>query len=246
MRAHNSWLITVTEKLTKEDQEKISEDEYELGTIRVFVSYSSDDKYLAGDVKRILEQYGLTVFLAHDDIEPTFEWQTEIIKNLNECDVFIPILTRSFSNSEWTDQEVGMAFGLEKLIIPLKVDTDPYGFISKIQACKLDVEKPSRTCLKIINVLKVSKFRESLIDSLLHGLEEANSFASANQMIEVLKDIENLTGEQINHIVRIAIRNNQVRFSNQGIKFLKSIIDEHTSKLDVFLVETYLKVKDTF
>ena len=99
---------------------------------------------------------------------------------------------------------------------------------------------------KIINVLKVSKFRGSLIDSLLHGLEEANSFASANKVIEVLKDLENLTEEQINHIVRIAIRNNQVRFSNEGKKFLKSIIDEHTSKLDVFLVETYLKVKDIF
>ncbi len=233
-------------KLTKEETERISANDYKVKTIRVFVSYSSANKSLAGQIKRILEQYGLSVFLAHDDIPPLHDWQEEISNNLNECDVFIPILTHSFGNSKWTDQEIGMAFGLKKMIIPLKVDVAPYGFISKIQACKLDVDNPRRSCLKIINVLKDSQFKESLIDCLLRALEEAYDFDSATKVIKELNDFENFNEEQINHIIRVSIRNNQFRMCSTGKTFLRSITKKYASKIDSFLLMTYNKVKDRF
>lgn len=233
-------------KLTGEEKEKISVDGYEVGTIRVFVSYSSDDRALVGGIKRILEQYGLSVFLAHDDIPPLCDWQEEISKNLNECDAFIPVLTNSFRESYWTDQEIGMAFGLKKLIIPLKVDTHPYGFISKLQACKLDTRSPDRSCLKIIKVLKDNQFSELLIDCLFRGLEQVNCFSEATKLVEELENFESFNEEQINQIMRIAIRNNQFRLSSKGISFLKSLIEKHNSKIDSFLLKTYNKVKDNF
>ena len=233
-------------KLTKEEKEKVSVDEYEVGTIQVFASYSTDDKFLAGDVKRILEQYGLSVFLAHDDIPPLCDWHEEISKNLNECDVFLPILTRSFSESVWTDQEVGIAFGLKKLIIPLKVDTAPYGFISKIQACKLDARSPRRSCLKIISVLGDSQFSELLIDCFIRGLENACDFDDATKVLEKLDEFETYDEEHINQIIRIAIRNNQFRKCSKEETFLRSIIKKHASIIDPFLLETYNKVKDSF
>jgi len=233
-------------KLTEEETEKINVDEYKLGKILVFISYSTDDKNLAGRIKRILEGYGLSVFLAHDDIPPLCEWQEEISKNLDNCDVFIPILTGSFRMSEWTDQEVGIAYGLEKLIIPLKVDTAPYGFISKIQACKLYVENPVRTCQKIINVLKDNEFSERVFDCLLRDLESAPTFDYANETVKELTEYENLNKEQINQIIRIAIRNNQFRLSRKGSKFLDSLTKKHASIIDPFLLKTYNKVKDHF
>ena len=95
-----------SKKLTKKEKEKIASDNYEGKTIRIFISYSSVNKSLAGEIKRILEQYGLSVFLAHDDIPPLCDWQEEISNSLNGCDVFIPILTHSFRNSDWADQEI--------------------------------------------------------------------------------------------------------------------------------------------
>ena len=233
-------------KLTEEEKEKINVDEYELGKILVFVSYSTDDKILAGRIKRILEGYGLSVFLAHDDIPPLCEWQEEIRKNLDKCDVFIPILTGSFRMSEWTDQEVGIAYGLKKLIIPLKVDTAPYGFISKIQACKLDVENPKRTCKKIIKVLKDNEFSERVFDCLLRDLESAPTFDYVNESVKDLIEYENINKKQINQIVRIAIRNNQFRLSREGSKFLESLTKKHASVMDPFLLKIYNKVKDSF
>jgi hypothetical protein len=235
-----------TTKLTKEEQEKISVDEYETEPIQVFVSYSSDDKFLAGRIKSNLEDYGLSVFLAHDDIPPTRDWQEEISKHLRECDVFIPILTGSFRQSNWTDQEVGMAFGLEKLIIPLKVDTDPYAFIMKLQAGKLDVRNLSRSCSNIISVLKDSQFSEQLSDCLLRALDKAGSFSWATEIIEELRKFETFNAVKLDQILRIAIRNNQFRMCSAGKAFLTWLIKNNILSIDPFLVQTYFKVKDSF
>jgi len=107
--------------------------------VRVFISYNSANKILAGEIKNELDKYGLITFLAHEDIQPSAIWINEIIRNLKQCDVFLPLLTDSFHDSEWTDQESGYAFALDKLIIPLKIHDIPYGFINQFQALKLRI-----------------------------------------------------------------------------------------------------------
>ncbi len=102
--------------------------------MKIFLSYSHLDKRLAGKIKMYLRQYGVKVFLAHDDIEPSEEWADKILEELRDCDVFMPILTKHFNKSNWTDQETGCALIINKLIVPLKGDVDPHGFISRYQA----------------------------------------------------------------------------------------------------------------
>lgn len=60
-------------------------------------------------VKLNLNHYGLDVFLAHEDIEPTEEWQTRILSELKRASVFLPLLTDKFITSKWTAQECGIA-----------------------------------------------------------------------------------------------------------------------------------------
>lgn len=159
-----------------------------------------------------MEKYGLLIFLAHEDIRPTADWQEEILRNLKECDIFLPILTEKFSESEWTDQEVGIAIALEKFIIPLKMEKDPYGFIGRFQACNFNDKKIDDSCLKIIGVIKENpSFSLYLIDCLLRILEKAPNFDAATFIIKELEKFETFTEEQFNQIIRISIRNNQVR-----------------------------------
>jgi len=99
--------------------------------LKVFVSYSIKDRRLAKQIKKGLLTYGMNVFLAHDDIEASAQWANVILATLKESDVFLPLLTEAFSTSEWTDQETGVALAHRKLIIPLKVDRDPYGFVAQ-------------------------------------------------------------------------------------------------------------------
>src|SRR3989344_2611626 len=98
-------------------------------TIRVFISYSTKDKHLAGNIKMGLERFGADVFLAHEDINPSSEWQDIILENLDSTDIFMPIITKNFPDSYWTDQESGIALAKGKLIVPISVDSNnPYGF----------------------------------------------------------------------------------------------------------------------
>ena len=109
----------------------------------IFFSYSTKDKTIIARLKDSLEQYGFEVFVAHDKgaIEPAVEWQNDIIDNIKKCDIFIPFITKNFKESEWADQETGMAIINEKFILPLGVDSYPYGFIGKIQSLKVNKKK---------------------------------------------------------------------------------------------------------
>ena len=72
-------------------------------TVRVFVSYATANKILAGNLKVALEEFGLEVFLAHEDINPSAEWPGAILQNLKSTDIFMPLITENFKTSLWTD-----------------------------------------------------------------------------------------------------------------------------------------------
>ena len=75
----------------------------------IFLSYATDDRRLAGGIKDGVEVYGFRVFLAHEDLVPSEEWQQRIRAELRRCDVFIPLISENFRPSDWTDQEAGYA-----------------------------------------------------------------------------------------------------------------------------------------
>lgn len=127
--------------------------------LKAFLSYSRLDKKLAGHIKHALKECGIEAFLAHEDVEPSVEWVEEIKTELETCNIFLPILTNNFHNSDWTDQETGIAFTRDKLIIPLKVKKDPYGFISKIQAFSLDPNAIVSSCHELVEIIN-SKLQE--------------------------------------------------------------------------------------
>ena len=104
--------------------------------IKAFISYSSEEKHIGGRLKQCLVSYcGYDVFIAHDDISGSEIWETEILQAIRNADFFIPLVSKYFKKSVYTDQETGCAISLHKKIIPIKLDgTNPYGFINKFQA----------------------------------------------------------------------------------------------------------------
>ena len=100
--------------------------------MKAFISYSTTDKQIAGQVKTILNEYRVDAFLAHEDINVSQEWKDRIIQELNQSSIFVPLLSAAFKQSDWAPQEIGLAFARseEVLFIPLFVDgTVPFGFI---------------------------------------------------------------------------------------------------------------------
>jgi hypothetical protein len=102
---------------------------------RLFVSHISQHKDKAARLKGCLASFAINAFVAHDDIHPTVEWQSEIERALGTMDAFLAMHTDGFSESCWTQQEIGYAVCRRVKIISLKMgDEDPAGSISKHQA----------------------------------------------------------------------------------------------------------------
>jgi hypothetical protein len=101
---------------------------------RLFISHISTHKGKATRLKDCLTRWGISGFVAHEDIHPTLDWQHEIEKALATMDAFLSMHTPGFSQSIWTQQEIGYAVGRGIKIIPFKMGEDPTGFISKWQA----------------------------------------------------------------------------------------------------------------
>lgn len=124
---------------------------------RLFISHISSDKDKATRLKESLLRYGISGFVAHEDIHPTLEWQSEIERALFTMDAFLAIHTPGFSNSIWTQQEIGFAFAMRVKIISFKMGEDPTGFISKHQALPRKKRTAEEIASEIHNILDEDK-----------------------------------------------------------------------------------------
>jgi hypothetical protein len=129
--------------------------------LKIFISYNSKDKSLAGAIKKSLTKPNQEIFLAHEDIMVTKPWEQEIIRNLKECQIFIPIITENFHLSERTDQETGYAIqgalNNKKFIISVFKGIHPYGFINLFQGIPMankELETIGQEIQLIIDTLK--------------------------------------------------------------------------------------------
>lgn len=205
--------------------------------LKVFISYSVTDRKLAKHVKKCLLTYGLNVFLAHDDIEASSQWSTVILTTLKESDIFLPLLTDAFTASKWTDQETGIALANGKLIVPLKVHRDPYGFIGAIQAQKLNPEDPRPACARIAKIVgKNTKLQESFLDGLIQMFADSYSFEEAGRRAEMLLDFEGYTPQQVRQVLLATIENDQIYQSFKACRHIGDFVDLYKSEVDVELV----------
>lgn len=101
---------------------------------KLFISHLAKHKDKAVKLKQALGGYNILSFVAHEDINPTLLWKSEIEKALHAMDAMLCIHTEGFSKSVWTQQEIGFAMAKNVKIISLRMDEDPQGFISKHQA----------------------------------------------------------------------------------------------------------------
>lgn len=59
------------------------------GSFRLFISHASAHKVEVSNLKVQLEQYNISSFVAHEDIEPSRVWQTEIENALRTMDALL-------------------------------------------------------------------------------------------------------------------------------------------------------------
>lgn len=194
--------------------EKEIDNIWQPGFLRCFFSHKAEYKSEAAELKEALQLFGISCFVAHDDIEPTRTWQNEIEKALFSMDVLIALMTEDFSDSNWTDQEIGVAIGRNVLILPIRIDADPYGFIGKYQAISFKEEMNfDDLSVEICKTLMQNKLsREIMNTAYINAIKNSISYDASLKLGVLLPLLNNLTNKQIENLVEAYNENGEVNY----------------------------------
>ncbi len=179
---------------------------------RVFISHVSPSKKDATAFKTSIRMFGISGFVAHEDIEPSKEWQDEIEVALSTMDALLALLTPGFNESKWTDQEVGVAIGRRVPVVAVRFGLDPYGLIGKYQAVQGAGKKISDICDDLLTIfLQKPGIGTRITDALVRQLAASGSWAEAKRNMDYIERCQHLRPEMIKVIERAMDENSQVR-----------------------------------
>lgn len=182
------------------------------GFFRLFISHLAASKEKAHRLKNALARFQIAAFVAHDDIVPTREWQAEIESALRTMDALVALVEPEFVNSRWCDQEVGVAMGRGKLVVPLRVGADPHGFMGKyqgVQATGLDDATLSERIFEALVAHTTSSAR--MVEALVERTINSQSYADAKRNTTLLERVPRLTSLQITRLMQALQENGELK-----------------------------------
>lgn len=95
---------------------------------RIFISYSSKDHQFACKLYDDLLSDRYWVWIDKKHLEEAKEWEPQIDENLRQSKTLIALISSASVESDWVKHEGSMAFALNQLIIPIKIE--PFGVYS--------------------------------------------------------------------------------------------------------------------
>jgi hypothetical protein len=203
---------------------------------RLFMSHTTPHKVQITQMAAAFETWGMRAFVAHKDIVPTTAWQSAITTALNTCDALCALLTDDFAASAWCDQEVGFAVGRSKVIVPLKVNKDPHGFIGAVQALPVSLSPFSTwgaagDVLKALAANDVTKL--AMTEPVIKSFGTSGSFDTtrARYLAVCALAAEEWTPERVTYVRRQLAENSQLANANLiGGRSVPDALEAHCEK----------------
>jgi len=158
------------------------------GYFKLFMGHVSEHMVFVGAVKSALAEYGIDGFVAHEDINPSKEWQDEIVDALSSCQAIAVFLHKGFHESAWTDQELGYCLARDVKVIPLRFDLIPYGFIGKFQAATCSQLNPEQVAKTIFDVL-IKEARSEVEEAMVYAFANSTSYKQASDRSKRLEKV---------------------------------------------------------
>lgn len=181
------------------------------GQLRVFISHLTDERQQAADVQAALTRFGMSSFVAHNDIHPTLEWQIEIETALATCDLLVALIHPRFIESRWCDQEVGYALGRGIPVFTVRCGADPYGFVSRFQAFNGNGKHAPEIATELFEAaFEHKKLQAKMANVVVNLFENSGSFAAAKTRIGYVERLKVWDRTYSDRIKRAVETNNQI------------------------------------
>lgn len=195
------------------------------GRFACFLSHTAAHKVRVAALKRQLGIYKVSSFIAHEDIEPSLEWQIEIERALSSAHALAAVITSDFHASDWTAQEIGYALGRGLIVVPLKAPDNPRGFVAKIQGVPVDLTAAPASAEAVVDaLLRRPETRALMRSTLLSALAAARSFDDAGAVGRKVAGITDWTADELLAIEAAMESNDQVSGSRKAHGWLDPLL----------------------
>ena len=103
--------------------------------LKIFISYSTKDLHVVNFVQSMLAGSPVEVFVAEYSVHAGQPLSQSIIAAIKACDLFMLLWSKNSEQSDWVPQEIGIARGEGKQIIPVVLQSGLKlpGFISDLK-----------------------------------------------------------------------------------------------------------------
>lgn len=106
--------------------------------IDVFISYKSEEKALALQLKELITTNGFTCWMAPESIPAASDYANEIGSAIDNCQVMLLLLSERSQKSQWVPKEISYGLSQNKPVIPFHIDESalvkPFNFtLSNVQ-----------------------------------------------------------------------------------------------------------------
>jgi len=107
--------------------------------IRVFISYSHQDKELVNRLENYLENECEVNVIWDENLAAGSGFHEQIRDSIASAHIFMPLITKESSQRGWVHQEIGYAMALNIPVLPVTTENlDPGGMLQIIHAVKID------------------------------------------------------------------------------------------------------------
>lgn len=181
-----------------------SADFWKEGYLRAFISHLSSNRERMSALKASLANWGISAFIAHEDIKASREWRDEVEAGLETMDVLVAVIEPGFKDSDWCAQEVGYALGRKIDIVPLRAGLDPFGFFGKYQGIQVKGKVPDLVANEVVQaLLNKPQHRMRLLQSIAKAFATLHSKRKV-ELIGILDSWSIATDQQIKALLEQA------------------------------------------
>ena len=110
---------------------------------QVFLSHAAADREAATELKTEIERFDVLVYMYEHDFQPGANLPAKLIAAIHASDALVVLLTRQGGSRPAVNQEIGVAIGTGKLVVPLVedgVDLEPYTLLQGREYVPFDPE----------------------------------------------------------------------------------------------------------
>jgi len=140
---------------------------------KVFFSYSVQDSAWIEWLAQSLQKVEIEPYMFQYDLQPGQYVAEKVKKNIEACDCFVVLISQASSFSQYVNQEIGVAEGKNKLVVPLVevgIDSKRLGMLEGREYVSFDKRDPYFTQSKIIEYLSKKKASKELQESVALGI----------------------------------------------------------------------------